>query len=199
MADRMKPREDRSDPDLVDVDYDAPPPASPVEKVSVASPRTGAPPRPKSEPVPKSTDEVRVVLEPVESHPYDLSYTSLLIPRFPAHLLMGDLADCLHGWMKQICISFGWRLEFISIRPEYLQWALRVPPVTPPAYFMRIFRQQTSLQIMSEFPRIKRQNLSDDFWAPGYLVIFGARPQPPELIQEFIRLTRQQQGITSRR
>jgi REP element-mobilizing transposase RayT len=97
--------------------------------------------------------------------------------------------------MQQICVSYGWRLEFINVRPDYLQWAMSVPPSTSTAYFMKTIRQQTSLFIFEDFPRVKRENLSSDFWAPGYLIYFGIQPHPPEVIRAFIRQTRQQQGI----
>jgi len=146
--------------------------------------------------IPSQIDRTgQVILEAVNQNPYDLSYTCLLIPRFDAHYLMGDIADNLQIWMKQICISFGWHLEYISIKPDYLQWVLRVPPATSTAYFMRVVRQQTSLFIFEEFPRYKRENLSKDFWAPGYLIYFGSQPHPVGSIERYIRQTRQHQGI----
>jgi len=143
-----------------------------------------------------SESDSHVVFEQVSTSLYEISYACLLIPRFGVHYLIGDLADQLHQWMPQICISFGWRLDFLSVNPEYLQWVLYVHPTTPPAHFMRVFRQHTSKLIFENFPRIKRDNLSRDFWAPGYLVIIGARPHPPEMINEYVRLTRQQQGFS---
>lgn len=139
-----------------------------------------------------------VVLEPVSRQPYDLSYACLLIPRFSAHYMIGDIAESLREWMHQVCISFAWRLEDLRIRPEYMQWVLFVPPATMPSRCIRTIREQTSKQIFEDFPHIRRENLSKDFWAPGYLVIVGPMPHPPEMISEFIRLTRQQQGIQPR-
>ncbi|HEX2696818.1 MAG TPA: transposase [Anaerolineales bacterium] len=139
--------------------------------------------------------DARVVLERVAPHPYDLTYACLMIPRFASHRLVGDVADNLYQWMQQICISFGWKLEFITVREDYLQWIMSVPAATPPSSFMKIIRQHSSQQIFDGFPRIKRENLGKDFWAPGYLVLVGSLPHPPEMINEFIRLTRQQQGL----
>ena len=139
-----------------------------------------------------------VVLEPVDRHPYDLSYACLLIPRFSSHFLIGDIAESLRGWMRTICLSFAWRLEDISIRPDYMQWVLYVPAATPPSRCIRAVREHTSQQIFDDFPQIRKQNLSKDFWAPGYLVLVGPTPHPPEMIQQYIRLTRQQQGIQPR-
>ena len=139
-----------------------------------------------------------VVLERVSRKPYDLSYCSLLIPRFSAHYLIGDIAESLRDWMHQICVSFAWRLEDIAIRPEYMQWVLYVPAATPPSRCIRTVREHTSRLIFEDFPHIRRENMSKDFWAPGYLVLVGPTPHPPEMIEEFIRLTRQQQGIQPR-
>jgi len=145
-----------------------------------------------------STTPSDVVLEPVSRQPYDLSYSCLLIPRFSAHYLIGDIAESLRKWMHQICISFAWRLENISVRPEYMQWVLYVPAATPPSRCIRTIREQTSRQIFGDFPHIRQENLSKDFWAPGYLVLVGPTPHPPEMINEYIALTRQQQGLQPR-
>ncbi len=139
-----------------------------------------------------------VVLEPVARKPYDLSYACLLIPRLNAHYLIGDIAESLHEWMHQVCVSFAWRLEDLRIRPEFMQWVLYVPAATPPSKCIRTIREHTSRKIMADFPHIRRENLSKDFWAPGYLVTMGPAPHSPEMINQFILLTRQQQGIQPR-
>ena len=138
----------------------------------------------------------RIVLEPVSAAVYNLDYACLLVPRFPHHHLIGDLSDHLPDWMREICIAFAWRLEYLSVRPEYLLWNLNVPPATPPAYLMRIMRQHISVKIFDDFPRFKKENPSGDFWAPGYLIMGGSHPPPVQIIKEFITQTRQRQGIS---
>jgi len=170
-----------------------------------------APSRPKSRPetpvarpAPGETDSTResptteaarkLVVEPTTAGLYHLTYACLLIPRFSAHYITGDLADQVGEWLPNICIAFGWRLEYLSVRPEYLQWVANVQPNTSPGYLMRIMRQQTSEKIFSEFPRMKKENPSGDFWAPGYLIMGGTQPQPQQLVRDYIRQTRQRQG-----
>jgi REP element-mobilizing transposase RayT/CheY-like chemotaxis protein len=138
----------------------------------------------------------KIVLEPVSPAFYNLDYACLLVPRFPQHHMTGDLLDRLGEWVLEICIAFGWRLEYISVRPEYLQWIVNVPPATAPGYVMRMLRQHTSEKIFAEFPRFKKENLSGEFWAPGYLIMGGSQPPPAQLIKDFITQTRQQQGIS---
>lgn len=142
-----------------------------------------------------TTDAVRkLVVEPTTAGLYHLTYACLLVPRFSSHYLTGDLADHLGKWLPNICIAFGWRLEFLAVRPEYLQWVANVQPNTSPGYLMRIIRQQTSEKIFGEFNRFKKENPSGDFWAPGYLIMGGTQPHPAQLVRDYIRQTRQRQG-----
>ena len=136
----------------------------------------------------------RMTLEPTTAGLYHLTYACLLVPRFSSHYLTGDLADHISEWLPNICIAFGWRLEFLAVRPEYLQWVVNVQPNTSPGYLMRVMRQQTSEKIFMEFTRIKKENPSGDFWAPGYLIMGGTQPHPPQLVRDYIRQTRQRQG-----
>jgi REP element-mobilizing transposase RayT/CheY-like chemotaxis protein len=147
---------------------------------------------------PHSITEVagRVMLEPISPGLYNLTYACLLVPRFSSHYLTGDMADRLSEWLPQICIAFGWRLEYLAVRPEYVQWVLNVPPATSPGYLMRIVRQQTSEKLFAEFARIRKENPSGDFWAPGYLIMGGSQPHPPQLVKDYIKQTRTRQGYS---
>jgi REP element-mobilizing transposase RayT len=137
----------------------------------------------------------RILLEPASPSLVNLTYACLLVPRFDHHHLVGDVAARLNEWVPQTCVAFGWRLEHISVRPEYLQWVVRVPPSTAPGYIMRIIRQQTSDRTFNEFPRFKADNPSGDFWAPGYLIMGSSQLHPQKLIREFIQQTRTRQGF----
>ncbi len=150
---------------------------------------------------PHSITEVagRVILEPVSPGLYHLNYACLLVPRFSSHYLTGDLADRLGDWLPHICVAFGWRLEFMAVRPEYMQWVVSVPPNTSPGYLMRIMRQQTSEKVFVDFPRMKKENPSGDFWAPGYLIMGGTQPHPQQLVKDYIKQTRQRQGLSQPR
>jgi REP element-mobilizing transposase RayT len=136
-----------------------------------------------------------VLLEPLNRRDYDLSYACLLIPRADSHLLTGKVTEFLHTTIRQICGLFGWRLDFIQIRPEYLQWVVSAPAATPPSRCIRMIREQTSKGILDRFHEFRDKSPHQDFWAPGYLVLVGPAPHPAEVISEFILLTRQQQAL----
>jgi REP element-mobilizing transposase RayT len=137
----------------------------------------------------------KLVVEPITAGLYHLTYACLLVPRFSSHYITGDLSEQVSEWLPNICVAFGWRLEFLAVRPEYLQWVVNVQPSTSPGYLMRIMRQQTSEKIFADFPRFKKENPSGDFWAPGYLIMGGTQPHPPQLVRDYIRQTRQRQGL----
>jgi REP element-mobilizing transposase RayT len=124
-----------------------------------------------------------------------LTFSCVLIPRFDDHYLTGDITGDLQNWMMEICISYGWHLDAITIRPGYMHWVMTVPLTANPANFMRVTRQQTSQKIFDYYPRFKRKNLSNDFWAPSFSVAAGSQPHSMEDIDNFIRQTRSQQGI----
>ena len=128
--------------------------------------------------------------------PYQLGYSCVLIPRFSDHYLSGDITEDLPRWMKDICISYGWRLDGVVIRPGYIQWVMTVPLSANPAQFIRVMRQLTSQRILEDYPRYARKNVSSDFWAPGFSIAPGNQFQTVENINDFILQTRRQQGIS---
>ncbi len=176
-----------------------------AQELDVTAPsKPQRPPTPVRAPQPGELDETRphsitevagrVILEPASPGLYQLNYACLMVPRFSSHYLTGDLADHLGTWLPNICVAFAWRLEFQAVRPEYMQWVVSVPPNTSPGYLMRIMRQQTSEKIFAEMPRLKKENPSGDFWAPGYLIMGGTQPHPQQLVKDYIKQTRQRQG-----
>jgi len=154
-----------------------------------------------------------VVSDPLSSHHipgmntiWDLAYSCILVPRMPQHHLTGDLAIKLAEWLGQFCIAFGWRLGYLSILPEYLQFVVNVPPTASPSFVMRKLRQHTSQRIFSTFINLAEENPSGHFWTPGYLIMSvtvqdyncpeGIHYLPEKIIQDFIQQTRKNQGIS---
>ncbi len=180
-----------------DLDATAPSQSRPRPLTPVRRPQPGE----LDETRPHSITEVagRVMMEPISPGLYNLTYACLLVPRFTSHYLTGDVSDRLSEWLPNICIAFGWRLEYLAVRPEYMQWVVNVPPSTSPGYLMRIMRTQTSEKIFAEFTRMKKENPSGDFWAPGYLIMGGTQPHPPQLVKDYIKQTRDKQGYSQPR
>ena len=126
---------------------------------------------------------------------YNLSFACVMIPRFPHHYLTSDLAARLGEWIPQISVAFGWRVEHLAVRPEYVQFMINVPPATSPGYLMRIITKVTSQRVFAGFPRLQDENPSGEFWAPGYLIISSTQLPPHRMVKDFISQTRKRQGL----
>ncbi len=124
-----------------------------------------------------------------------LSYTCVMLPRLPTHLLTGRLARKLADSLKQICLAYGWRLEAQAVRPDYFQWTVQVSPVISPSSVVRLVRLQTSQRIFGAFGRYAAAIPSGDFWAPGYLIVSGSQPPETGMIRDYIQQTRKRQGL----
>jgi REP element-mobilizing transposase RayT len=134
-------------------------------------------------------------LDPVTTNVYNLAYTGLFIPRLPHHFLTRDLADAAGRIFQHICLAYGWRLEALSVRPEYIQWIVRTSPSIAPNTLLKVLRQRSSQVIFETYPDLRQDNPSGDFWAPGYLILSGVHAPSTGLVREFILQTRHRQGI----
>ena len=138
-------------------------------------------------------------LEPEDNTLHNLTYSCVMVPRLPQHHMVGDLAIHINQWIQQLSLAFDWRLEHISIRPNYVYWMAVTPPGTSPGHMVRNLQEHVSQRIFAEYPRLARENPSGDFWAPGYMIINGKDPIPYDLIQDFIGKTRHRQGTSRSR
>lgn len=123
-----------------------------------------------------------------------LSYAYVLAPRLPEHRLEGDLAEKLAAWLPQLCVAFAWRLEHLSLQPGFVQWMVSLPAETAPESVVHTLDSHLSERIFDEFPRLKRDNPSGQFFAPGFLVMNGGLPTDVQ-VSDFIAHTRNRQGI----
>jgi len=128
---------------------------------------------------------------------HELYFTCVLAPRMPGHQLNGEMAANLSDWMRALALAFDWRLEHLLIRPNYLHWVAKVTPQISAKSLIRLVRRHTNQQIFKRFPQLARENPSEDFWAPGYLVMTGSNVLPSRTIAEFIAHVRRYQGASS--
>lgn len=132
--------------------------------------------------------------DPVSPALFNLTYSCVIVPRFPHHYLTGQVAQKMAEWMPLFCTAYGWRLEHLAIRPQFLQWMVNVSPNTSPSEIVDTIRAQTSQRLFDNFPKVEEEAVAGDFWAPGYLIMSGRKPPPAILVNDFIHQTRIRQG-----
>lgn len=102
--------------------------------------------------------------------PIATAVTFYLAPRQTKHFLIGGLSRELRKWMPELCETYGWELDLLSVRPDYLKWTLRDFPEALTRDMLQTVRGKTSHLIFKVFPNLREGADSPDFWAPGYLV-----------------------------
>ena len=126
---------------------------------------------------------------------FNIGYSIVLVPRLPTHYLVSDLAKSLSEWISRYCLAFGWRLVHLAIHPNYIELSVKVEPDHPSREVLQTISELTSERIFENFPKLKRDNPSGKFWAPGFIVVVGTKPVPPAIIKKFIQQTRKYQGV----
>ncbi len=96
--------------------------------------------------------------------------TFYLVPRQDRHYILGELAQRLRGWFPGICETYGWQLDTLSVRPDYIKWRLRDFPDALIHEMLEIIRERSSERIFRILPNLQEGNPARDFWSPGYLV-----------------------------
>jgi REP element-mobilizing transposase RayT len=153
---------------------------------------SGQPPLPPLDEPPPLDDSGYLLLEPASPAYYNLNYACLLLTRRRDHKLTGDLRPLLERWMRDIAVAYGWRIKKLNIGEETLQWVVSVPPTTSANEMLRIFRTETTRRIFESFPHYRNQ-LADDFWAPGYLLTGNERLFTSDYIQRYVQRIRSNQ------
>ena len=128
------------------------------------------------------------VIKPIpESH----GYTCCFVPAASSLELNDEIAKISSTELQQICLSNGWKLEFVKIDAQYLQWAISVGQTVTVRDIILQVRSDLNKKILSVF---KKQDLNPppNFWAGGYLLLHGLIPDPKEVIERYILLIRRQ-------
>jgi len=134
-----------------------------------------------------------VLLELVNSDEYVLGHTFFLVPEVPFNKLPDDLVNLLTECLKNECRSNGWKLEFVTVDPKYLQWAVSVQPTVTTMQIVQQVRLKTTEHINSYFDgKIDGINPAD-FWMRGYLLLHGLHPHSSDIVERYIRLACREQ------
>ncbi len=157
------------------------------------------------EPAEEDTGEIRVAgdksdtllaeilageLEDAQAMDEVADVTFYLVPRLAHHYLLGELSHRLRRWVPKICQAFSWRLDFLSVRPDYLKWTLSDFPEAGIKEMLQIIRRQTSDRIFRDFPSLQVENQTGDYWSPSYLVDKENRYFSTQALMSFVSKTR---------
>ena len=105
-----------------------------------------------------------------QHHRLSENVSFILVPRNRSHYMLGNLSHHLRTWIPDLCKNMGWKLVNLSIRPDYLRWTLKDFPDYAIRGMFKIFREETSTKIFSNYPSLKTETNHTDFWSDSYII-----------------------------
>lgn len=123
--------------------------------------------------------------DPPPERPGRLVYHILLVPRFPAHRLVGPLAEPLEDWVREICLAWDWGFESAQVDSQYLLASISLPEEEAPADAVSVLRQELSRRLLEQFEPLRTTLRAGQFWARRHLTASGSPPNPLQ-IQSFL-------------
>lgn len=131
-----------------------------------------------------------------EPIPGFLSYTMVLIPRFPEHHLSGAFASLLRQWTERYGLAWDWRIKDLKVEDSYLLLRVSLDAEVAPAEALSRLQAHLSERILAHFPTLGRELPSGRFWAPQEW-LFSGPPPGPDRLKSILVQTRRAQGVTS--
>lgn len=166
-------------------------PTPPSSTEAEVSSRTGTRPLKRTPRLASPSDEALTSNSAEELGDCQYAYTTFLTPVLKRHALTRELAQILAKSMSTICEKNQWKLVNMTIRPSGMLWAARIPASISTGQMVKIVREETSDYLYELHPRLKYEALSENFWAPNYLVISGCEPPDDATLKEFLQRTHQ--------
>lgn len=155
----------------------------------LAPPEAVAPPAPVIREV--------IVRVPVTHGSPSLTFSLVLVPRFPEHRLTGALVQQLRAWTHRLCLAWDWRLDRLEIQPDCLALSLTLEPDVAPGLAVHQLQDDLAARVLRAFPQLAADLPSGRFWASSHFLRNGSLPDEAE-IASFIREVRSAQGFAPR-
>lgn len=133
--------------------------------------------------------------DPPPKRPGRLVYHFVLVPRFPAHRLVGPLAQPLVEWVREVCLAWDWGYEATEVDPKYLMVSISLPEDEAPAQAAGILREELSRRLLERFEPLRATLRAGHFWARRHLTASGGRPNTLQ-VQSFLLRARRTRTLS---
>lgn len=144
---------------------------------------------------PQSVQESKTEIDPSQPQAtMELPFTAIFLPRFPQHHLEEGVGELIAGWVRDLCIAWGWRLEAVETQPELLRVTLQLSPDIAPNHAFRQLAKDLSQRLLENKPELTTDLPSGQFWVKKFFITAGSDPTRAQ-IDAFIETTRQEQGF----
>jgi putative transposase len=108
-------------------------------------------------------------------------------------ILKGDLARRLKVVFQEIAERYEFEIDTMEVKDDHVHLFLSAPPRYSPARVVQVIKSISAKMIFKEFPEVKRQLWSGEFWSDGYFVRSVGDKVTSELIRRYIKYHQNEQ------
>ncbi len=119
------------------------------------------------------------------------AYTCLWLPYDPSLELIGELAEALIAWIRELAASQAWDVNSVDVPSDTVQLTIHVPIKTLPDQAIQWLMDETTARCAEVFPDVTDGSVP--LWANGYYVVTPPRDLADREIARFITYQRQAQ------
>lgn len=119
--------------------------------------------------------------------PGENAYAFVLSPHCKQHALRGQFAAHVYQRMSELAYERGWRLQGISVRPNYLRFIAVLAESESRELILQTMRQELSSSLFKAFPELAECRQGEDFWAADYLACEAGRPLLAQELRRYLQ------------
>ena len=117
---------------------------------------------------------------------YKIEYHFVWVTKYRYEVLTGEIATRVRELVRQTCAIFEIEILRGVVSKGHVHILVSAPPTMSPAEIMKRLKGRTSIQILEEFPHIKKRYWGRHFWARGYFCV-TAGELTKAMIEEYLQ------------
>jgi putative transposase len=108
-------------------------------------------------------------------------------------VLRGGLAKRVKVVFEEIAERYEFEIDTMEVRDDHVHLFLSVPPRYSPARVVQIIKSISAKMVFKEFPEVKKELWSGEFWSDGYFVRSVGDKVTAEIIRRYIKYHQEEQ------
>ncbi len=118
---------------------------------------------------------------------YDTSYHLVRAPKYRKWILQGQIRELVRQLIEDIAAHHGFELRELEVAKDHVHVFVGFPPKYSIAKVVGILKAVSAREIRKEFPEVKRELWSGEFWEDGYFARTVGDEVTAEMIRRYIR------------
>ena len=118
---------------------------------------------------------------------YDLKYHLVWVPKYRAHILGGEVAQCVKEVFEQIAQEYDFHIDTMEVMEDHGHVFIEAPPSYAPAEVVQILKSISAREVFKKFPKMRKAMWLGRIWGDGYFVRSVGDKVTADVIRKYIR------------